>query len=145
MDSYEYLRINAGDLTEALASHLDEARWLVDLESGEVVCAGAEELTGLPEEEAWDDPDRFLVIQPMAAFEAFQIMEDFVETLPEGETCRALARALLLPRPFRAFKDTLGDFPAQRERWFKFHQERMLTYAQTWLEDTLPGARLSVG
>ena len=140
MDTYDHLRIDAGDLIEALEYHLDDASWLLDLESGEVVYA-----TDLPEEEDPDDPDRFLVIPAMDSFDSFQIMEDFVEGLPEGEACRALARALRLPRPFRCFKDTLFDFPALREQWFKFQQDRMLEYAQNWLEDTLPGARLSLG
>ena len=71
-------------------------------------------------------------------------MEDFVDELPEGEGCRALDRALRLPRPFRSFKDTLLDFPDLRERWFKFHHGRMLERAQAWLDATLPGARLEL-
>ena len=142
MDTYAHLTIDAGDLTMALQSHMDEASWLLDLESGEVVFAGPED-TGEAEEEDWEDPDRFLAIDPMESSEAFQIMEDFVDDLPEGEGCRALARALRLPRPFRCFKDTLLDFPSLREQWFKFHDGRMREYAQAWLEDNLPGARLS--
>ena len=137
MDTYDHLRVDAGDLIDALEYHLDDASHLLDLESGEVVQAA-----DMPEDEDLDDPDRFLVIPPMDSFDSFQIMEDFVEGLPEGEACRALARALRLPRPFRCFKDTLFDFPALREQWFKFQQDRMLEYAQNWLEDTLPGARL---
>jgi hypothetical protein len=143
MVTYDHLRINPGDLAEALESHMDEASWLLDLESGEVVFAGSEAVTGMPEDEDWDDPDRFLSIQPMDSWESFQIMEDFVDELPEGEGCRALSRALRLPRPFRCFKDTLCDFPSLRERWFKYHEDRMLVYAQEWLEEHLPGARLA--
>ena len=144
MVTYEHLRINAGDLAEALESSMDEATWLLDLESGEVVFAGSEAITGMPEDEAWEDADRFLAIQPMDSWESFQIMEDFLDELPEGEGCRALSRALRLPRPFRCFKDTLMDFPSLRERWFKYHDERMLAYAQEWLEEHLPGASLAV-
>lgn len=140
MDTYDHLRVDAGDLIEALEYHLDDASCLLDLESGEVVHA-----VDMPEGEDLDDPDRFLVIPPMDSFDSFQILEDFVEGLPEGEACRALARALRLPRPFRCFKDTLCEFPPLRERWFRFQHDRMLQLAQTWLEDTLPGARLSLG
>ena len=139
MDTYDHLRVDAGDLIDALEYHLDDASQLLDLESGEVVQAA-----DMPEDEDLDDPDRFLVIPSMDSFDSFQIMEDFVEGLPEGEACRALARALRLPRPFRCFKDTLFEFPSLRELWFKFQHDRMLEYAQTWLEDTLPGARLSL-
>lgn len=143
MDTYEHLSIHAGGLAEALESPPDEACWLLNLESGEVVSVTGEELEDPPEDEDWEDPERFLAIDAIDSSEAFQIMEDFVDELPEGEGCRALARALRLPRPFRCFKDTLGEFPALRERWFKFHHGRMLEYAQAWLEDHLPGARLS--
>jgi hypothetical protein len=140
MDTYDHLRVDAGDLIDALEYHLEDASCLLDLESGEVIHAA-----DMPEDEDLDDPDRYLVIPAMDSFDSFQIMEDFVEGLPEGEACRALARALRLPRPFRCFKDTLFEFPSLRERWFKFQHDRMLEYAQTWLEDTLPGARLSLG
>jgi hypothetical protein len=110
-----------------------------------VILAG---LDGMEEEEAdeeaWEDPDLFLPIRPMEPHESFQIMEDFVDELPEGEGCRALARALRLPRPFRSFKDTLTDFPDFRERWFKFHHGRMLQAAQEWLLEHVPGAHLAV-
>jgi hypothetical protein len=143
MDSYEHLRIKASDLTEALESHLDDATWLLDLESGAVILAGVDDddLEELQEED-WEDPDRFLPILAMDSHESFEIMADYVEELPEGEGCRALARALRLPKPFRSFKDTLHDFPDLRERWFKYHDARMLQYAQEWLEENLPGARL---
>jgi len=137
MDTYDHLRVDAGDLIDALEYHLDDASHLLDLESGEVVQAA-----DMPEDEDLDDPDRFLVIPPMDSFDSFQIMEDFVEGLPEGEACRALARALRLPRPFRCFKDTLQDFPTLRQQWFQFHDERVLKYAGEWTEDHLPGAQL---
>jgi len=145
MNAYDYLQVNADDLTHALADHLDEASWLLDLESGEVILAASEDLTGIPEDEAWEDPERFLIIDPMLSSEAFQFMEEFVDELPEGEACRALARSLRMPKPFRGFKVILADFPSVREQWFKYHHGRMLEYAEAWLEDNVPGARLGMG
>jgi len=95
------------------------------------------------EEGPWDESERYQVIDPMESHESFTIMEDFVDELPEGEGCRALGRALRLPRPFRCFKDTLVDFPDLRERWFKYHDAKMLEYAQAWLDENLPGAELT--
>jgi hypothetical protein len=141
METYQHLRIDARELAEALESHLDEGAWLLDLETGEVVFAGAED-EDLAEDENWGDSDRFMAIPAMDPSDGFQIMEDFVDGLPEGEGCRALARALRLPRPFRCFKDTLQDFPTLRQRWFQFHDERVLKYAGEWTEDHLPGAQL---
>ncbi|NTV75957.1 MAG: hypothetical protein HGA66_17360 [Holophaga sp.] len=143
MGTYEHLRINANDLAEALESHMDEASWLVDLESGEVILARPGETIDEEDEEPWEDSDRFFLICPIDSNEGFKIMEDFVDELPEGEGCRALDRALRLPKPFRSFKDTLFDFLDLREQWFKFHHARMLEHAQRWLDDHLPGAKLS--
>ncbi len=142
MATFEHLSIDAGDLREALNSHMDEATWVVDLETGEVIMAPYGESLEEDGDEPWEESERYMVVTPLESHEGFQIMEDYVETLPEGEGARALERALRLPRPFRCFKDTLSDFPDLRERWFKFHDAKMLEYAQAWLEDNLPGARL---
>jgi hypothetical protein len=142
MENYQHLRVDAEDLILALDSRLDEGVYLVDLDSGEVILSGSEEATGMPEDEEWEDPERFLVVHPIDSPEAFRMMEAFVEDLPEGEPCRALARALRMRGPFRAFKDTLLEFLDLREQWFRFQEGRMLEYAQGWLEESLPGATL---
>jgi len=148
METYDHLTVNARDVAEALEGHLEESAWVVDLETGEVILAqfgeAIDEDADEEDAEPWEESGRYLAIQPMESHEGFRIMEDFVDELPEGEGCRALDRALRLPRPFRCFKDTLADFPALRERWFKFHDARMLEHAEAWLAGHLPGARLGL-
>jgi hypothetical protein len=143
-NTFEHLSVDAGDLIEALDGSPDEGTWMVDLESGELVLAAPEEVTGVPEDEDWQDPDRFLPVQPMGSREAFQVMADFVAGLPGDEAGRALDRALRMHHPFRSFKDTLLDFPALEERWHRFHESRMLDYAQEWLDENLPEATLEI-
>jgi hypothetical protein len=143
-NTFEHLSVDAGDLIEALTGSPDEGDWMLDLESGEVILAAPEEVTGVPEDEDWADPDRFLAIQPMGSREACQIMADFVAGLPDGEPGRALGRALATRHPFSSFKDALPDFPELEERWRSFHESRMLDYAQEWLEENLPDASLEV-
>jgi len=63
------------------------------------------------------------------------VMEDYVDGLPESEARRALARALRLPKPFRAFKDTLFDFPGEREAWFAFQTQHQREAAIRFLEE----------
>jgi hypothetical protein len=145
METYDHLKVDPEDLANALESHLDEGSWLLDLESGEVILAASDSFEDEPGEEDYEDPEKFLPILPMPSRDAFRIMEAFVETLPDGEGSRSLAQVLGHPRPFRGFKDTLLEFPDLRERWFKFHDARMLEKAQEWLEDNLPGARLGLG
>jgi hypothetical protein len=78
-------------------------------------------------------PQLYLLIEPREEHTALHDMEEFVETLAEGEPRRALARALRLPRPFRSFKDTLYDFPDERDAWFSFSEERQRADALEWL------------
>ena len=144
MDREAYLSVQASDLVEALASSQDEVIWLLDLESGEVLQVDRDTAAEQPDAEDWDDPERFLPIWPLESHEQFELMDAFVQSLPEGEACRALGRALRLPRPFRGFLDSLADFPSLRERWFKFHDDRMLELAQAWLDEQVPGASLAL-
>jgi hypothetical protein len=142
--SNAHLSLSAQDLMAALEENPMLASWFIDLETGE--------FHRRPEDEAFldeeDDPEFFedsarsLVVEPIGSHESFRIMEAFVEGLPDGELARSLDRALRMRHPFRAFKDTLLDFPAERQRWFQFHDARMLEQAQEWLEDNLPGATL---
>ena len=144
MDRFDHLAIHEADLIEALQNRPEEGFWVLDLETGEVVLGG-DPYGAEVDEEAFDfeDEDRFLTIQPMESHEAFTIMEAFVESLPESEGQRSLNRALGHSRPFRSFKDTLLDFLALREAWFKFQHDRMLEFAQAWVEDNVPGARIT--
>lgn len=80
-------------------------------------------------------PDLFILIEPRETHVAFRDMEEFVDTLQEGEPRRALARALRLPRPFRSFKDSLYDFPNERDAWFAFSEDRQRADAIEWLEE----------
>jgi hypothetical protein len=72
------------------------------------------------------DPDRFLFIQPVPSYVGYEVMSDFVYTLPEGKVSRELTRALQQRRPFRRFKDVLLNYPAIREDWFRFHEQAFM-------------------
>ena len=81
------------------------------------------------------DPDRFLLIEPVPSYVGFEVMSDFVDTLPESKVFRELARALQQRRPFRRFKDVLLNYPAVREDWFRFHEQAFMKIIQEWLDD----------
>jgi len=61
-------------------------------------------------------------------------MEEFASTLPESRLRERLLSDLGRPHPFRRFKDTLAGHPAERERWFAFHRERVCAAAREWVE-----------
>jgi hypothetical protein len=83
-----------------------------------------------------DDPDeaRFKSIPPLESHEAFEIMEMFIQQVPDDAIREKLTNAITRRRPFRSFKDALYEFPELREAWFKFDNDARLQYAREWLE-----------
>jgi hypothetical protein len=45
-----------------------------------------------------------------------------------------LLAALDGPKPFRRFREALGDDRARRDAWDAYRSERLLAYAADWLE-----------
>ncbi len=111
-------------------------RWFLDLRSGDVLPLLEEEHLDddIEQEEMEENPEVFLQVETLPSRDGFAMMDSFVEELPEGEAKRALARALRMPKPFRSFKDTLLDFPEDREAWFKFQTACLHRAAVAFLE-----------
>ena len=132
------LRIDTDELIMALDDNSGMAECYLDRETGEVLrVSGA--LLGDEDEEfsarIEADPERYVFIDPIPSSAGFETMSDFVETVTDVEARRALERALAGRKPFRAFKDALLDYPAERENWFRFKDAACRKHAVTWLED----------
>jgi uncharacterized protein len=81
-----------------------------------------------------DVADRFVRIDPIDSRDQFQVMEDFVRSLPATPVRERLELALAGRKPFGRFKDSLGNEEV-RKQWFAFHDEAVRHYAITWLAD----------
>lgn len=129
------LTIKADELIMDFEDQSSDLRHFFDRQTGEVlpVLHGVMEEDDAARLEA--DPERYLLIEPVPSWVGYEIMSDFVETLPEGKVGRELARALQQSRPFRRFKDVLLNYPAVREDWFRFHEQAFMKIIQEWLED----------
>lgn len=125
------LEIDPEDLMHALGSHSDslEISWYLDSETGAVLL-DSPDADELPEDFA-DDP-RYIYIEPIESHLAYETMQDFVETLPEGRLADALQHALAGRKPFRQFKDALLDYPEARESWFRFEADFEMRQAAAW-------------
>ena len=149
--------VRLDELAAALTSDpslLEEAHFL-DQETGEILLlperfpeiaeAEVHEValrTGVPEEylllhlqQARENPQRFISIEPLPSWKSYNLMEDFVYSLPLGRARDRLAEALSRRRPFRRFKDVLLDYPDLRKRWFEFQDERERRWALAWLAE----------
>ncbi len=116
----------------ALEDHSYQSTWWFDPQTGEEPTSSEE-----PEEKAEEGAkDRGLIlVEPMASRESYQDMEDFAARVPDPRARELLERAIGGRGAFRRFKDTILEFPAIRDEWFKFHDARMTRRAIEWLED----------
>lgn len=62
-------------------------------------------------------------------------MVDFAHTLAGNKLRELLLVALDGKGAFRRFKDVLLSYPAEREKWFSFEEERINERAEEWLKE----------
>ena len=60
-------------------------------------------------------------------------MELFIETVADPERADRLAVAIEGRSAFGVFKDVLGRWPGEIERWYAFSEERQRGRARAWL------------
>jgi len=131
------LIIDSADLLFAVEENNDMAESYIDRQSGEVLRISLyEEMEEEAELKARIEatPERYLFIPPVSSGEAWQVMEDFIETVGNEKFAARLTRAIHGRGAFRAFKDALCDQPDERERWFRFKDEQNLKELRDWLK-----------
>jgi len=131
--------VNWDDLEMALTSDHGEWTCYLDLETGEVPMVPMDR---------WDDDDdrpsedeidagleagRLIHIEPLGSKVEYRWMEEFTRTVHDARLRDQLEVALDGRGAFRRFKNALLDFPAERERWFGFREERLHAAAREWL------------
>ena len=62
-------------------------------------------------------------------------MVEFAASVADAPVRDRLERALHGRGAFRRFKDVLAPHPAERERWFRFHDQQVRAAMRAWLED----------
>jgi len=62
-------------------------------------------------------------------------MERFALEHASPAASQRLQQALDQRKPFRRFKDSLGEFPDDRQRWFEFESKEMKRIAEEFYED----------
>jgi len=76
----------------------------------------------------YDKVEDWIEIEPLESHESFEIMESFVESLPEGKEKNKLADAIGGHKPFANFNHLIHN-SEEHENWF--------TYRTHWLEKYL--------
>ena len=129
------LTIRADELIMAFEDYGTDLQHFFDRQTGEVLSLLEEDTDEEDRERLDADPERYLLIEPVPSSFGYDVMSDFVDTLPEGEARRELARALQQKHPFRRFKNALLTYPSVREDWFRFHEQAFMKMIKEWLDD----------
>jgi hypothetical protein len=131
------------DLELALTWHDDESFSVLDLRTGNVRhCqwhAFSDEAEDFELSEAEVDAgeaEGYLVrIEPLASSVEWRWMAAFAESVRDARLRALLDVALGGRGAFRRFKDVLAGRPAERERWFRFRDERLRAAVREWLAE----------
>ena len=110
----------------------------IDLKTGEVWPQAAIEYareTGEEDEDAADDPERWLSVHCEGSREAYRDMELFIASVDDPGRADRLATAIEGRGAFRRFKDVLARWPGELERWSAFSEERQRGRARSWLTE----------
>lgn len=135
MPPMKKLPIDLEDLMLAFEDHSPDVSYYLDLTTGEILRVSEfdDEKESLIEK-LDEEPGRHKLIEPLLSHESYRFMEDFIETVKHPELQRELQNAIQKRSPFRRFKDALTAYPEERERWFKFHEQKLLEEIKDWLE-----------
>ncbi len=135
--------VNWDDLKMALTWRSDELEYFLDLRSGEVrqyrlsaFTDGAEDFELSEDEATAGLAEGSLVrIERLEASMEYGWMTEFAASVTNTRLRDRLEIALDGRGAFRRFKDVLAEYPTERERWFRFHDERVRKAMREWLEE----------
>lgn len=82
----------------------------------------------------WED---YWVIRPMESWDAFEVMEDFVDSLEDSKVARRLTNSLQHRKSFQQFKRMIHESDLQKE-WFAYKLKRYADYIRNTPDKGLP-------
>ena len=132
------LRINLDQLCDAMDNSPFENEYFLNLETGEILFISEymdDEESGKLKDRIEEESDRYERIPKIESHEGYEDMVDFMATIEDEHLVELLEVAINGKGAFRRFKDVLLNYPEERERWFRFKDDRMEERALEWLDD----------
>jgi hypothetical protein len=131
------LPIDLQELCAAFEDSSDDHRYYLDLETGGINldfldAAEREELDEMVDE-ASKERCRYLPIAESHV--GYEDMKEYIETVKGANLKEKLSIAISGSGAFRRFKDVLNSYPKERERWFKFKDEKVMERVNEWLDE----------
>jgi len=127
------LTIDLLRIEQALDSREDLEHYL-DLETGAVLAIAPGEPVPGTAEKYEVQPDRYLLIEPLATAEVLAMREAFLFTQHDPHAHAALSQALAGRKPLRTFGYALETFPQARQAWLEYQAAQLRDYALEWLQ-----------
>ena len=138
MEGKRTLKIDLDELCSAMEDSSYENKYYLDLRTGEILFLSDymdDEETEKLEDKIDEEPDRYERIPRVGSDEGYEDMDDFITTVEDEHLAELLEVAINGKGAFRRFKDVLLGYPEERERWFRFRDDRMQERAREWLDD----------
>ncbi|MGH8353542.1 MAG: UPF0158 family protein [Pseudomonas sp.] len=127
------LTIDLLRIEQALDSREDLEHYL-DLETGAILAIAPGEPAPGAAEKYQVQPDRYLLIEPLALAETLAMREAFLFTQHDPHAHAALSQALAGRKPLRTFGYALESFPQVRQAWLEYQAAQLRDYALEWLQ-----------
>ncbi len=131
------LPIDLQELCAAFEDSSEDHRYFLDFQTGAVNldifdAAEREELDEMVDE-ASKERCRYLPIAESHV--GYEDMKEYIETVKGANLKEKLSIAISGSGAFRRFKDVLNSYPKERERWFKFKDEKVMERVNEWLDE----------
>lgn len=116
----------------------------LNLETGDVWPSDTDGTWGSAEAEEEGAEDKWLYIHCEGSREGYRDMEVFIATMRNAVPANHLELAIRGRGAFRRFRETIQEWPGERERWDEFSAERQLGRARAWLDGSGYYVRIGV-
>ena len=132
------VEIDLSELIDAFDNCHIGYEYYLDIITGEILHTSDEWMDTEEIEKIYEqierEPGRYLAIPPDSSREGYRDMEVFTDTVEDENLRDKLWIALDGRGAFRRFKDVLFGYPEERQRWFKFKEERTKSRINEWLQ-----------
>jgi len=137
MGERKLLKVDLDELCSAMEDSSWEHTYYLDLETGEILFVSdmKDEETKKLRDDIDENPDRYESIPKAESSEGYEDMDDFIATVEDEHLAELLKVAIDGKGAFRRFNDVLARHPEEREKWFRFKDERIEQRALEWLAD----------
>ena len=133
------VKVDLDELMDAFDDCRIGYQYYLDLETGELLHILDEWMTTDEIERISErlnsEPERYLAIPTEGSHKGYQDMVAFTEGVENMDLKEKLLIALDGRGAFRRFKNVLSEYPEERQKWFKFKENRLKQRVIEWLEE----------